>query len=321
MDTPELVLISGGREMGGLQSFAEGLAQGFERIGVPARVMSDGDWWDARRRWRDPRVMKILSTRSVFLAPLMRRTVCVAHGFPRVDGQGVVVSAGVVASLKLAQHCSTLVTVSDYVALHLAAVFGIRCAGVIQNALPDRFFRPRPAQEPRDKITFLGRMHVVKNVHRLLPSVLQVLAAHPELELVIAGDGPERARLEALCAHHPRVRFPGPLGAEDVLRLLARTRVLFSGCETEAIGTVYLEALSQGCAVVMPACGGGLDLAPRHLGRMVFPFPLSFDADALREVFEAAIASPLDTPPDMTRFRAEAVARQYLAVCGARAGR
>lgn len=313
MTHPKLVLIAGGREVGGVQAFAQGLAQGFARLGIEARVVPNRGWWAEWRHWRDPAVMKILSTTSVFLGPLMRGTLSVAHGFPRIDGQGLLTTWGVITSLKLAQHRSTLVSVSHYVSLHLSAVFGIHCAGVIHNPLSDAFHAPVNTTAIRALVTYVGRLHPVKNVDRLLPAALQLLDEDPSLALVVVGEGPERPRLEAMCAGRERVSFAGTLSSAEVQALLARTQVFFSGCETEALGISYLEALSQGCAVVMPACGGGLELAPEQIGQTIFPFPLSFDQQQVLQAFRAARQRQDHTPPALEGFKAERVAGQYLA--------
>jgi len=52
MATPEKVLITGGREVGGLTAFAAGLSEGFTALGILSEVVSPGQIF---KRWRDLR--------------------------------------------------------------------------------------------------------------------------------------------------------------------------------------------------------------------------------------------------------------------------
>jgi|GEM_PF-6265427 len=91
------------------------------------------------RELRDPRVLKILSTTAVFAAPIARRAICVAHGFPRPDVQGWRKALGVTASFKVANWFARLVAVSYYTAIHLRTIFNLRVDAVIHNPLDDAF--------------------------------------------------------------------------------------------------------------------------------------------------------------------------------------
>src|SRR5712692_10721177 len=88
LGVPSRVLITGGREVGGLTAFAEGLSEGFTVLGIPSEVISPNEIFKRWRDLRDAKVLKILSTTAVFAAPFARRAICMAHGFPRADAQG-----------------------------------------------------------------------------------------------------------------------------------------------------------------------------------------------------------------------------------------
>src|SRR5882757_5922630 len=132
---PTKVLITGGREVGGLSVFAEGLREGFTELGIAAEIISPSGILSRWRDLRDPGVLKILSTTAVFAAPFARRAICVAHGFPRPDAQGWPKTLAILASFKLANLSSDsrLTTVSDYVAVHLRAIYRLRVDAVIHN--------------------------------------------------------------------------------------------------------------------------------------------------------------------------------------------
>lgn len=267
---PSRVLISGGREIGGVTSFAEALRAGFSSLGIAAEVIAPAGILRRRRDLRDPEVLKILSTTAVFAAPLARRAICVAHGFPRADMQGWIKTAGILVSYRLANWNCRLAAVSHYSAAHLRALFKIRVDAVIHNPLNELFLEENGSEpHERDTITFAGRLHLSKGLDAIVPAIRIVLGEHPHLRGAIIGDGVLRPALEVAAGGDPRIEFTGPLSQDGVRRWLRRTRVFVSGCETEALGIGYLEALSQGCAVVMPACGGGLEIAPELIGRTI----------------------------------------------------
>lgn len=74
--------------------------------------------------------------------------------------------------------------------------------------------------------------------------------------LVVVGDGPERARLEALAG--PTVRFRGRLPRAEVCRELARCKALIMPGE-EDFGLTPLEANASGRPVIAYRAGGALE--------------------------------------------------------------
>ncbi|WP_246495524.1 glycosyltransferase [Ameyamaea chiangmaiensis] len=123
----------------------------------------------------------------------------------------------------------------------------------------------------------------------------------PNVRLVLFGDGPERAALEALAG--PRVKFggfskslPTDLSALDAF-------VLPSRCEP--FGLVLLEAMANGLPVLATRAGGVPDILGDHSPDLVPPD----DSVALAEAMRRRIGV-LRRDWDMTRFRrASSVAR------------
>ncbi len=314
--TPGKVLITGGHEIGGVASFAEGLRAGFRELGVAAEIIPPSRIFARWRELRDPQVLKILSTTAVFASPFARRAICVAHGFPRPDVQGWMKALGVAASFKLASRCARLVAVSHYAAIHLRTIFNLRVDAVIHNPLHDAFLEARGNDAPRrDCITFAGRLHPSKGLDRILPAMRAVLHEHPELRAAIVGDGELRPELEAAARGNSRIEFAGQVPPREVRKWLCRTLVFISGCETEALGITYLEALSQGCKVVMPACGGGVEIAPELIGSAIHLYSGRGSEPVARALRSALAAAPAEVP--LAAYSSRAIARAYLAVdCG-----
>jgi glycosyltransferase involved in cell wall biosynthesis len=104
-------------------------------------------------------------------------------------------------------------------------------------------------------LVFAGRLTLQKGLDVLLDAMREV----PDAELVLAGDGPERQRLERHAAGagvQDRVRFAGALPRDDVLRLLAGARAAVLSSDWENLPHAAVEALAVGTPVVSTAVGG-----------------------------------------------------------------
>jgi glycosyltransferase involved in cell wall biosynthesis len=309
---PSRVLITGGPVGGGLSSFAEALREGLLAFGVPAEIVPPGSILNRWRDLRNPDVLKILSTTGVFASLFARRSICVAHGFPRADVQGWIKLLAIVLSLKLANRCSQLVAVSSYVAVHLHTIFNLRVDAVIHNPMRSLFHLSAGADAPpRDCITYVGRLHPAKRLDKIFPAICSLVEETPGLRGCIIGDGVLRDALQSHARGNPRIEFHGSLAPEEVREWLRRTRIFVSGCETEALGIAYLEALSQGCVVAMPACGGGLEIASGEVGKSIRLLPLTLEHSEVMTVLREALSAP-PCAANLAGFEASAIAMRYL---------
>ncbi|MFC0863438.1 glycosyltransferase family 4 protein [Sphaerimonospora cavernae] len=141
-------------------------------------------------------------------------------------------------------------------------------ANLLAAGVPDRLIRSLPAgvdlarltgireseQVERGLIVSVGSLLPVKNHPLTIAAFHEIQAAHPHARLVIAGSGPERARLERLAG--PAVRFTGQIPPDEVYRLVSRAEVFVHSSHLlptigEGIPTAPLEALALGAAVVV----------------------------------------------------------------------
>ena len=166
--------------------------------------------------------------------------------------------------------------------------------------------------EGRDCITFAGRLHPSKGLERIIPAMLAVLEEHPELRVAIVGDGELRPLVEAATRSNSRIVLAGQVPPSEVRTWLGRTKVFVSGCETEALGIAYLEALSQGCVVVMPACGGGVEIAPEWIGSTIHLYSGEGSEPIARALRRALAAAPAEI--SLVAYSSRAIAHAYLAV-------
>jgi glycosyltransferase involved in cell wall biosynthesis len=114
-------------------------------------------------------------------------------------------------------------------------------------------------------IVALGRMIEVKGLHVLAGAADAILRDRAGAHLVMAGDGPQRAEIEAIVARsgaRERVHFTGALPRAEVARLLAdadlfvNPGVVDSGGRAEGLGITTIEAMASGLACVGSRVGG-----------------------------------------------------------------
>lgn len=129
--------------------------------------------------------------------------------------------------------------------------------------------------------------------------VIDAVARLPGVNLWIAGQGPERARLEAQVARlglGDRIRLLGAVSGDDVAPLVAAADVMALASEREGLANAWLEALASGTPVVIPDVGGARQVlrGSAAAGRI---------APRTAKGFAAAIAGLLADPPDPARVR------------------
>jgi glycosyltransferase involved in cell wall biosynthesis len=126
-----------------------------------------------------------------------------------------------------------------------------------------------------DFIFTVNRLDRAKRIDLLI----EAAAAEPTLRIVIAGDGPDRERLERL-AHerglNGRAEFTGRISDEQLADLYARCLGVFYAPVDEDFGMVPFEAfLSQKPVLTTTDAGGPLDVVhDRRTGLVVAPDPV-----------------------------------------------
>jgi glycosyltransferase involved in cell wall biosynthesis len=137
------------------------------------------------------------------------------------------------------------------------------------------------------RLLFVGRLRYYKGLHLLIEALRMVEG----VELWIAGNGPERARLERQVADAglgDRVRFLGDVADEDLPTLYRQADifVLPSHLRAEAFGIVLVEALASGLPCISTALGTGTDFVNVHneTGLVVPPGDATALAEAIRRL-------------------------------------
>jgi len=114
---------------------------------------------------------------------------------------------------------------------------------------------------------FVGRLERLKGVHVLL----EAFRGYRGLDLLIAGDGEERADLERLAAGLDHVRFLGHVPQEPLDGLYRRaTAVVVPSIGYEVFGLVVLEAFARGTPVIVHDLGALPELVEESGGGIAY---------------------------------------------------
>jgi phosphatidylinositol alpha 1,6-mannosyltransferase len=138
---------------------------------------------------------------------------------------------------------------------------GVDVTGYVPSARDDAL-RARWSPEGRRIVGFVGRLAPEKHVERLA-----VLAKRDDLQLVIVGDGIDRAKLEMLM---PSALFTGALYGSELAAAYASMDVFVHTGEHETFCQTVQEAKASGVPVVAPNAGGPRDLVvPMQTGLLL----------------------------------------------------
>jgi glycosyltransferase involved in cell wall biosynthesis len=129
---------------------------------------------------------------------------------------------------------------------------GIDLAQFTLNSRP-----PSDLDPTRRYIVNVARFHPVKDQATLLRAFHQLAPAHPDVDLLLVGDGPLRGGLEQLSQElhiKDRVRFLGV--RKDVPAILHASKVFVLTSLSEGAPLTLLEAMAAGLPAVVTAVGG-----------------------------------------------------------------
>jgi len=136
-----------------------------------------------------------------------------------------------------------------------------------------------------DKVVFLyvGRLIKRKNVDLIINAAKRI--NDERIAVVIAGDGEERASLEALADGASRVTFIGGVAPDDLPLYYAAADALILPAGQEPWGLVINEAMACGLAVIAHGdCGAAVDLVGPDVGVSLGTFSVHELTEAMRLV-------------------------------------
>lgn len=162
---------------------------------------------------------------------------------------------------------------------------------LVPNAVDCRRFSfDRDVEPVAIRVAFAGRHVAVKGLDVLLLAWSR-LAGRRGARLVLAGDGPEHARLRGLAVAlgvQDSVDFPGMLA--DVVPLLRDAAIYVQASRQEGLPNAVLEAMAAGLPVVATRISGHEDVIEHGRTGLLVP---AEDPDALAQALQSLLDDPL----------------------------
>jgi phosphatidylinositol alpha 1,6-mannosyltransferase len=152
---------------------------------------------------------------------------------------------------------------------------GVDITGFAPSAR-DNSLRQQWSPDGRPVVGFVGRLAPEKHVERLA-----VLAGRDDLQLVVVGDGVDRAKLQAVL---PSAVFTGALYGQELATAYASMDVFVHPGEHETFCQAVQEAMASGLPVIAPDAGGPRDLVAPYRTGLLLPVA----------EFEAKLADSVD---------------------------
>jgi len=154
----------------------------------------------------------------------------------------------------------------------------------VVEVLPDAWKTNLPA----DKFRFLVVADLrddIKNISGIIRAFATVYKNDEQTELVIAGDGADRAMLESLARKEVLpVSFKGRLTNKEVLQVIPTAHVLLINSNIETFSVVTLEAIFSGRPVISTRCGGPEQFINEQNGILIEKKNEAQLADAMRKM-------------------------------------
>ena len=192
-----------------------------------------------------------------------------------------------------ARHAAGMITVARALKDRLVAL-GVPAERIeaLRNGVDLQLFRPIDREDGRRRLGF--RRTILLSVGNLVPLkghdlAIRALRLLPESDLVIVGNGPERAALGVLAQESgvsDRVTFAGVLAQEELRQYYGAADVLVLASSREGWANVLLESMACGTPVVATDVGGSREVvAAPEAGVLVAERTPEALANAVRGLF------------------------------------
>lgn len=160
---------------------------------------------------------------------------------------------------------------------------------IIHNGLNQAEFVPVPPDPDAADFVFVGELRELKGIHVLVEAVAELRRTDGSgATLVMAGDGPGRAALEAQIAERGLSGRVVLAGAQPARAMFARGRCVVVPSLAESLPYVVLEAAAAQLPVIATKVGG----IPEIFGPTSASLVAAGDAATLRAAMQQAIDDP-----------------------------
>lgn len=182
--------------------------------------------------------------------------------------------------------------------LDVLRAYGVKVeAEVIPTGLQQHSFKEADGQAfrlkydiPLDRpmLLFVGRVAFEKNISFLLEMTKLLIAKHPDVLLVVTGQGPAEGSLHQLALElelEHNIKFIGYLDRNTELNACYQAADIFVfASKSETQGLVLLEAMAQGTPVVAIAELGTASILIEGMGALIAPDNVEGFADRVHEL-------------------------------------
>jgi glycosyltransferase involved in cell wall biosynthesis len=219
----------------------------------------------------------------------------IAHRCYRGSTLGSATVAAMIGTHKLLgtwrHYTDAFIAVSDYTKdLYIKGGFNpariYTKSNVLLNPALEKINVSRPAKLPT--VVYVGRLAAEKGLHTLTDAWVKAKLPHAA-RLLIIGEGPEQANLQAFALQHPSIVMLGKLSMPEVLRHMAEAQaVVVPSVWAEPFGRVVIEAYAVGTPV-LAAQSGALPELLQHTpvpGRLFPPHDSIILKAHLEELFD-----------------------------------
>lgn len=218
-----------------------------------------------------------------------------AHGWAFTEGRSFWKRRALAWIEKIASACSTQIACVSEHDRQLALQFGVTKSEkliVIHNGLQEQPFLQANNLKMKQAlnldediiITFVGRLASPKEPKFLLES----LKHFPEAKVLIVGDGPMRAELEAHISQNQLAERVLLLGTRtDIPDILAASDIFVLPSRWEGLPLVIIEAMFAGLPIVASRVGGIPELVQENVNGFLVP---RSDSAALSQALKMLIA-------------------------------
>lgn len=167
----------------------------------------------------------------------------------------------------------------------------------------------------RDHVSF-GERATIVSASRLshkngIDLLIRAIALLPErVTLALAGDGEDRARLEALARElgvESRVRFLGTQSHDAIAELYRNADIFCRPSRTEGLGNAFLEAMAAGLPTIGTNVGGIPDFLNEDTGWLCEPE----SPESIAESVNRVLATPREEIERVTKNAARLVRERY----------
>jgi glycosyltransferase involved in cell wall biosynthesis len=187
------------------------------------------------------------------------------------------------------RHVAAVTTPSRYLRDELISAYHLDPARVFTNYNAAEFQGATHTERKAHQVITVGRLVAWKGIDGIIHALKVVREKMPDATLVVAGEGPERERLEGLVRKQGAgnyVTFLGPLSHKDVLKALAQSEVFVLNSTYEGLPHSVLDAFATNTPVVASDISGTREVVENDKTGLLVK---SGDEKALAEAIERCL--------------------------------